>query len=142
MLTIKYRNANITFDNHTNLLLNQNDLNKLFERLDVLFDKAKFRYDKGLIQSDAIIFIRLRQTQNLSIYIGVGKSDNPYLFLYDAKTKNISKDIPYVLFKMLENDIIIGDLEDKLNNIGNPKYNNLLPNNIYEMIENEFDDLE
>ena len=138
MLTIKYKNANISFDNHTDLLINRDELEKLFNRLDVLFDKVTLRYNNLNILNDSIVFVRLRQTDNLSVYVGVGKSDNPYLFLYNASTKMISKDIPYESFKMLENEIIIGDLEEKLNNIGNPKYNNLLPPDIFEQIEEEF----
>lgn len=138
MLIIKYKNANITFNNHTDLLINRDELEKLFNRLDVLFDKVTLRYNNLNIVNDSIVFVRLRQTDNLSVYIGVGKSDNPYLFLYNASTKMISKDISYESFKMLENEIIIGDLEEKLNNIGNPKYNNLLPPDIFEQIEEEF----
>ena len=71
MLTIKYKNANITFNNHTDLLINRDELEKLFNRLDVLFDKVTLRYNNLNIVNDSIVFVRLRQTDNLSVYIGV-----------------------------------------------------------------------
>ena len=126
MLTIKYRNIKILFENHTDLLINKEDMDTLFSHLNTLFDRVSVQYKNGRIRKDSISFIRLKNVQNLSVYIGVNKNSNPYLFVYNSKTKEVFDEINYNLFQLLDNDYIFGDLEDKLNNIGNSKYNNLV----------------
>ena len=142
MLTIKYRNLKVLFDNHTDLLINKRDVDDLFSHLDTLFDKVSAKYKNNQFDKDSVSFVRLKDTQNLSVYIGIGKNSNPYLFVYNSKTKEVSDEIPYELFQLLDKDFIYGDLEEKLNNIGNPKYRNLVSSEELRNILNYLDSYE
>ena len=135
MLKIGYRNINITFDNHEDLFISKSDIDKITSRLDILLDSVKYRYERGVFEKDSISFVRLKNKNHLSIFVGIGRKKNPYLFVYNSLSNTVTNDLPYESFKMLDKDIIMGDLEDKLKNIGNERYHNLISKEVYKELE-------
>ncbi len=113
----------LRFENHTDLLINRSEVDNLFSKLDTLFNTLKSRYENSNISQDVATFTRLKDSQSLSVYVGIGNDNNPYLFTYNSKTKVLSNNLPYDVFKILDKDVIMGDLEDRIRHIDNPKYN-------------------
>lgn len=135
MLKIKYKNLYITFDNHTDLIINKDEFDKLFNRLDLLLDRVKIQSENNIYTKNSIAFVRLNGNNHLGIYVGVDLQNNPYLLLYNTKTKEVSNEIPNELFIILNKDIVLGNLEDKIKNLGTDKYKDMISDDIYESIK-------
>lgn len=113
-LKISYRNVNIVFANHTDLLQEHVRFDQTCRVLDDYLDNISRRYQDGLFSTDTVLFIRVAPSNALTIYVGITKNNNPYLFVYDALEKKVSKDIPYEIFVQIGKAPYVYMLEDAI----------------------------
>ena len=142
-LRVPYRNAQILFENHTDLLNNQSEFDEICTSVNTFFENLKTRFDKGLFKENQYMFLRVAPSSELTIYVGISRKHNPYLFLYNAKTKQASAEIDYDLFKKIGKSPYIYVLEDAIKAINREKFNmftNEDMNKEFDKLAKQFDD--
>ena len=117
-----YRNADIIFDDHENLLDFDKEFRLTCKILDDYLNNISKRYNEGLFKDDTTLFLRVAPSSALTIYVGISKDNNPYIFTYNAIDKIVSKDIPYYIFSRIGKEPYIYMLEDAIKAEGLGKY--------------------
>ena len=102
MIYLQYRNLNVAFDDNDEFAETIKKYDTLCAKLDKLFDplhlkSSESKFNKSFFYS----FTRLNDFNNLLLYIGIDNQNNPYLFLGNAKTKDVDDKIPNELFLSL-----------------------------------------
>ena len=142
MVCLNYRNTCVSFENHTKLEEYKDDFNLICRELDSALAVLETDVFKKKLQSvnetktsGFLTVLLLKCTdEKLTLFVGINKNNNPYLFLYNNIEKRITNTISWKLFSSFREELFLGMLENKAQ--GLVALSNLYQNtpNLYESI--------
>lgn len=139
-----YRNLHILYPDDTVFSGKYNDsINKLFQRVDSALLPIIVKNKNKSLCGETISVIRLKNSNYLVVYTNESNKYNPYLFCYNAKTKEVTNFIDHKYFELLNKELYIGELDYHVKHMDYFALQSTVLNNIkhltktYDEIESE-----
>lgn len=135
MLCVSYKNLDVVSEDHTDLIKEKQDVDKILRSMDAVLVHIKEKYEKGVYKAPAIEFVRLNGLDKLVVYVSPERINNPYLFIYNSKSKSVSSQVTVNSLRMLQEDLVMGDFESKIKHMELNKPNILTTEEINRTVE-------
>ncbi len=98
---VPYRSARIIFADRDEYREKEEEFLNTKRAMDGLLDNLKTRLEDGIFKDNKAFFFRVAPSDAITTYIGLSHNHNPYVFSYDARTKQVSRNIPYDFFRKI-----------------------------------------
>ena len=128
MLKIKFRNVDIIAPNHDDLL--RSEVTLALKNIKDVFDTAEHALKHNPPATVCYSVTRLNKSDKLIAAYVPSASKNPYLFLFDSKTKELTETIPFEILSTLKNEYVVAELKANVRDIDNVRFKSLKTDNL------------
>ena len=123
MLKIKFRNAEIVTPDHDDLL--RSEVNQVLKNMEAIFNTSEHSLKRTPPYNVCYSITRLNKTDKLIVAYVPEASNNPYLFLLDRNTRELTETIPYEILRCLKSEVISAELKANVKDIDNMRFKRL-----------------
>lgn len=123
MLKIKFRNVEIVAPDHDDLL--RSEVGQVLKNMEDIFNTSEHALKRIPPDNVCYSITRLNKSDKLIVAYVPEASNNPYLFLFDSKTKKLTETIPFEVLRTLKNEYVVAELKANVRDIDNVRFKRL-----------------